>query len=122
MSARSYAEYYGGAGGIVIGAATQVVDGSIMARVGEVKIIAIPCNQDITNETLAFLVETRIGTDVATVSNAAIDKNGETATLTLTDPMTESERTLNWTLYMTDTEETVASGLLFCTYDAEGDS
>jgi len=114
-------EYYGGGGGVVIGAATAVVDGIIEARVEELKIVAIPCNQDISLLTLAFVAETKRKADVATIADGAITKSGATATLTLTAPMTSAERTLNWSLVIAATNETVASGLLFCTYDAQGD-
>lgn len=121
MVASSYAEYYGGGGGIILGAATNVTLETIEAMVGELKIVQITCNQDVDGKTLSFIAETKKHTDVGTVADGAITKSGTTASLTLTAPMTSVERTLNWSLVITSTNETVASGLLFCTYDAQGD-
>lgn len=114
-------EYYGGTVTIVTGAAASIVDGTIECRVGEVKNITIPCNQDISTLSLLFTVETSGKTDVATVVNGDIDKATTEATLALTSAMTSAERTLRWNLARSDTGESVASGLLFCTYDATGD-
>lgn len=115
----SFADFFGGVS--VTGAATAVEDGSIMAVVGETKSVTIPCNQEVSASSLTFIVETKQKVDVATVANGSITKSGTNATLTLTSPMTSAERTLNWTLFIASTNETVASGLLFCTYDAQGD-
>lgn len=120
MVASSYAEYYGG-GGSGTGSATAIVGGTIEATVGELKRVVIACNQDVTSAALAFIVETKNKVDVATIADASISGTGASATLTLTAPMTSVERTLNWSLVITTNNETVASGLLFCTYDAQGD-
>lgn len=117
----SFDDVFGTGGGIVTGAATAVSDETIEAMVEELKIVQITCNQDVTTSVLSFIVETKQKLDVATISNGSIAKSGTTATLTLTAPMTEVERTLNWSLVIASTNETVASGLLFCTYDAQGD-
>lgn len=121
MVASSYAEYYGEGGGVISGAATTVAAATIQAMVGELKIVTITCNQDVDGKMLSFIAETKQHTDVASIADGAITKSGTTATLTLTAPMTSVERTLNWSLVITSTNETVASGLLFCTYDAQGD-
>jgi len=117
----TYASEYYGAGGVVTGAATAISGHSIPASVGEIKIVDITCNQDVSGSALSFIVETKAKLDVATVADEAITKIGTTARLTLTEPMTETDRTLNWSLVIAATNETVASGLLFCTYDAQGD-
>lgn len=117
----TYASEYYGAGGVVTGAATNVAEETMEARVGELKIVSITCNQDVSGAALSFTAETKAKLDVGTVADESITKSGTTATLTLTAPMTSVERTLNWSLVIASTDETVASGLLFCTYDAQGD-
>lgn len=102
--------------------ATAVSDDSLYARIGETKAIDIPCNQDLDLLTLLFTVETLRGVDVATVADGSITRDGETATLALTSAMTTVERTLRWSLTDTATGEAVASGLMFVTYDAQGDN
>lgn len=121
MVASSYAEYYGEGGGVISGAATAVSAETIEAMVEELKIVQITCNQDVDGKTLSFVVETKQKVDVDIIDDTGISKSGTTATLTLTAPMTSVERTLNWSLVIASTNETVASGLLFCTYDAQGD-
>jgi len=97
-------------------------NGSINAQVGSTSAVAIACNQYVSTLTLAFTVETLGKVDVGTVADASITKDSETATLSLTSAMTASERTLRWSLTNTSTGEAVASGLMFVTYDAQGDS
>ncbi len=111
----------GGSGG---GSGVLVIDGSgsIPVAVGSTQEIDITCNQSISTATLSFRVETFAKVDVATVADASITKLGTTATITLTSAMTASERTLRWSLTNTSTGEAVASGLMFVTYDAQGDS
>jgi hypothetical protein len=117
------ATYFGAGGGSVVGGGT-IIDssGSIPTTVGSTKAIDIICNQTITNLTLLFVVETMRGVDVATVSNGSITKGGTTATLSLTSAMTTVERTLRWSLVNTANGEAVAAGLMFITYDAQGDT
>jgi len=112
--------YYGGGGG----SAVLVIDdsGSIPSQVGSTASIEITCNQSVTGLTLLFRVETLAKVDVATVADADIVKDDTSATLSLTSAMTASERTLRWSLTNTSTGEAVASGLMFVTYDAQGDS
>jgi hypothetical protein len=120
--ASTYAEYYG-AGPIVQGTAIAVDgNGSIYAQVGSTPTVSITCNQTVTSLSLAFTVETKAKTDVATVSTGSINKSGTTASLVLTSAMTASERTLRWSLTNTANGEQVAGGEMFVTYDAQGDS
>jgi hypothetical protein len=110
-------------GGSVVGGGT-IIDssGSIPATVGSTKTIDITCNQTVTSLTLLFVVETMRGVDVATVSNDSITKDGTIARLSLTSAMTTVERTLRWSVVNTANGEAVAAGLMFITYDAQGDS
>lgn len=115
-------EYYGG-GPTVTGTAVAVdANGAIYARVGSTAAIRVTCNQDVTLLDLTFTVETMAKTDVATVVSASITKNETYADLSLTSAMTASERTLRWSLVNDDNGEEVAGGLMFVTYDAQGDS
>lgn len=112
-------DYYGE---YVSGASPIDASGSITSQVGSTAVYAISCNRQVEDETLEFRVETLQKVDVATVADAAITKNASTATLSLTSAMTTAERTLRWTLLAMSTGEAVASGLMFVTYDAQGDS
>jgi hypothetical protein len=105
------------------GVGVQVVDlsGSITATVGSTRQVAITCNQNVEAIALLFVVERMNKTDVASVVDAAIAKLGTTATLSLTSAMTSVERTLRWSLVSATTGEAVNSGLMFVTYDAQGD-
>lgn len=111
----------GGVGAATVASASTLANGTIEARVGELKRVLIPCNQDISSSTLSFIVETKQKVDVGIVDDGSITKDGTTAELTLTAPMTSAERTLDWSLVIVGTNESVASGKLFCTYDAQGD-
>lgn len=110
-------------GGLVVSGTALAIDasGSIRVQVGSTSIVSITCNQTVTSLSLSFIVETQTKTDVATVTTGSITKSGTTASLTLTSAMTASERTLRWTMINTSNGEAVASGLMFVTYDAQGD-
>lgn len=105
------------------GVGVQVVDlsGSITATVGSNRQVAITCNQNVEAIALLFVVERMNKTDVASVADASITRAGTTATLALTSAMTSVERTLRWSLVSVTTGEAVNSGLMFVTYDAQGD-
>jgi hypothetical protein len=115
---------FGFGGGGSGGGAAQVVDGngSIACGVGSTGIVEITCNQAVDTIALLFTVETMAKTDVATVLDALITKSDTAATLQLTSAMTSVERTLRWSLVSTSTGEAVAGGLMFVTYDAQGDA
>ena len=118
----TYASEYYGDGPIVSGTALAIdASGSIRVQVGSTPIVSITCNQTVTSFSLNFIVETQTKTDVATVTTGSITKSGTTASLTLTSAMTASERTLRWTMINTSNGEAVAGGLMFVTYDAQGD-
>lgn len=112
-----------GAGGSGPVETVFVIDssGSIKVAVGSTQDVDITCNQDISSLSLSFVVETLSKVDVATVATGSIVKAGDVATLSLTSAMTASERTLRWTMINTSNGEAVASGLMFVTYDAQGD-
>jgi len=105
------------------GVGVQVVDlsGSIKPTVGSTRRVAITCNQNVDSIALLFTVEQLNKTDVASVTDASITRSGTTATLSLTSTMTSAERTLRWSLVSVSTGEAVNSGLMFVTYDAQGD-
>lgn len=96
--------------------------GSIRAGVGSLARVRVTCNQDVSAKTLLLTVETLSKTDVASVADASITKETAYAFFYLTSAMTTSERTLRWSLVNTDTGEAMASGLMFVTYDAQGDA
>jgi hypothetical protein len=105
------------------GVGVQVVDlsGSITATVGSTRQVAITCNQNVEAVELHFVVERMNKADVATVEDDAISRAGTVATLSLTSEMTSVERTLRWSLVSATTGEALNSGLMFVTYDAQGD-
>lgn len=110
-----------GGGSASSGALAIDASGSIPVSVGSEQEVDITCNQDVTSLVLAFRVETLAKVDVALVADGAISRANTVATLALTTSMTSSERTLRWSLTNTSTGEAVASGLMFITYDAQGD-
>ena len=94
---------------------------SIYARVDEAKQVSVTCSKAVDGLTLEVVVETTDKTDVATIADGSITKSGTTATFSLTTAITASERTLRYTVKNTADDETLASGKLFVTYDAQGD-
>lgn len=119
----AFAPNFFGTGPAATGTAIAIdANGSISVQVGATPIVSITCNQDIESLSLTFTVETLRKTDVASVTTGSITKDGTTASLSLTSAMTSSERTLRWSLVNTANGEAVAGGLMFVTYDAQGDS
>ena len=117
------ATYFTAARSLAVGGGTMIdSSGSINVGVGSTQTVHITCNQDITSLELLMVVETTYGVDVDTVVNASIIKGEEIATLSLTSLMTDSERTLRWSLVNVANGEAVAAGLMFVTYDAQGDT
>jgi hypothetical protein len=118
----TYAPEYYGNSILVTGTGVQIDgNGSIYAQVGSTGLVSILCNSDVSTQELTFFVETEAAVDVDTVLTAAIAKNGVYADISLTALMTVSERTLVWSLVNDDSDEAVAYGLLFVTYDSEED-
>lgn len=118
------ANYFGGGGSGIGDDVDGVIyesNGSIEARVGSTATVNIECNRVVTSLTLAFTVETIQKTDVAIVADADITKIGTSALVALTSAMTASERTLRWSLVNTTDGDAVDGGLMFVTYDAQGD-
>jgi len=117
------ATYFTQVRSLAVGGGTMIdSSGSISVGVGSTQTVHIVCNQDVTSLELLMVVETKYGLDVATVSNASIIKGDSIATLSRTSLMTASERTLRWSLVNVANGEAVAAGLIFVTYDAQGDS
>lgn len=94
---------------------------SIYARVGETKSVTVTCSKDVSGLTLEVVFETSDKTDVGTIANGSITKSTLNASFSLTSSLTSVERTLRYTVKDTSTDETLASGRLFVTYDAQGD-
>jgi hypothetical protein len=101
--------------------ATGTRSDSIYARVDETKSITVNCSKDVEGLTLAAVFETADKTDVGTIADGDITKSTTTAAFALTAALTASERTLRYTIKDTATDETLASGKLFVTYDAQAD-
>lgn len=91
---------------------------SIYATVGSTRSVSVICNQDVSSLTLSVTVETKNKTAVDTVVNGSITKSDTIATFALTSGMTSVERTLRVLIKNTANGETVASPLLFVSYDA----
>jgi hypothetical protein len=100
---------------------TASSDSSIYARVGETRTVTVTCSKAVDALTLEVVFETSDKTDVGTIADGSITKSSLNATFDLTAGLTSSERNLRYTIKDTANDQTLASGRLFVTYDAQGD-
>ena len=95
---------------------------SIYAEVGEQSQVSVTTDEDVSATAVAVTIETGDKTDVATIADGSLTKTSSSVAFSLSSSVTASERTLRFAVRKTADSAVVASGKIYVTYDAKGDS